>query len=109
MIADIGHLFDYPFMKRCAGTIVAVTAGLIGWFMVLRRQTFAGHTLAVIGFPGGAGAVLLGLSVQLGFFVFCIGGALVIAALRSPAHFRRSQPVASSVSPHWRPGSSLSL
>ncbi len=29
--------------------------------MVLRRQTFAGHTLALIGFPGAAGAVLLGL------------------------------------------------
>ena len=35
-----------------AGTIVAVVAGVVGWFMVLRRQSFAGHTLAVVGFPG---------------------------------------------------------
>ena len=43
-----------------AGTIVAVMAGAIGWFMVLRRQTFAGHTLSVIAFPGAAGATLAG-------------------------------------------------
>ena len=35
------------------GAIVAVVAGVVGWFMVLRRQSFAGHTLAVVGFPGG--------------------------------------------------------
>ena len=40
----------------------------IGWFMVLRRQTFAGHTLAVVGFPGAAGATLLGVSATLGYF-----------------------------------------
>ena len=39
-----------------AGTIVAVMAGVTGWFMVLRRQAFAGHTLSVIAFPGAAAA-----------------------------------------------------
>ena len=47
-----------------AGTIVAVIAGAIGWFMVLRRQSFAGHTLAVVSFPGAAGAILLGVSAS---------------------------------------------
>jgi zinc/manganese transport system permease protein len=65
-----------------------VVAGCIGWFMVLRRQTFAGHTLAVVGFPGAAGAVLVGLSAQVGFFVFCVAAALVMAAL--PQSGRRS-------------------
>ncbi len=76
-------LFEFQFMVNAfrAGTVVAVLAGTIGWFMVLRRQTFAGHTLALIGFPGAAGAVLIGLSPQLGFFAFCIGGALVIGAV----------------------------
>jgi zinc/manganese transport system permease protein len=83
LIEDVRQLFDFPFMVNAlrAGTIVAVTAGVIGWFMVLRRQAFAGHTLAVIGFPGGAGAVYLGLSAQLGFFAFCLVGALLIAVL----------------------------
>ena len=63
-----------------AGTIVAVMAGVVGWFMVLRRQTFAGHTLSVMAFPGAAGALLLGLSAAVGYFVFCGAGALVIGA-----------------------------
>src|SRR5205823_1850798 len=83
VLRDITQLFDFPFMVNAfrAGTAVAVTAGLVGWFMVLRKQSFAGHTLALIGFPGAAGAVFLGLSAQLGFFAFCLGGALVIALL----------------------------
>ena len=61
---DVRQLFDFEFMVNAyrAGTIVAVMAGLIGWFMVLRRQTFAGHTLALVGFPGASGAALLGIS-----------------------------------------------
>ena len=80
---DIGQLFEFPFMVNAfrAGTIVAITAGVIGWFMVLRRQTFAGHTLAVVGFPGAAAAAYLGVSAHLGYYAFCIAAALVIAAL----------------------------
>jgi len=82
LVSDVRQLLEFPFMVNAlrAGTVVAVTAGIVGWYMVLRRQTFAGHTLALIGFPGGAGAVLLGLSPQIGFFAFCVGGALVIGA-----------------------------
>src|SRR5437016_8074989 len=59
-------LFPYTTLFRSvnalrAGTIVAVVSGAMGWFMVLRRQTFAGHTLSLVGFPGAAGAILLGL------------------------------------------------
>jgi zinc/manganese transport system permease protein len=83
LVRDVRQLFEFPFMVNAfrAGTVVAVTAACIGWFMVLRRQSFAGHTLALVGFPGAAGAVLLGVSADLGFFAFCIVAALVIAAL----------------------------
>jgi zinc/manganese transport system permease protein len=83
LVTDVRQLFEFPFMVNAfrAGTIVAVVAGLIGWFMVLRRQTFAGHTLAVVGFPGAAGAVLLGFSSTVGFFAFSVAAALIIAAL----------------------------
>src|SRR3954471_20577134 len=80
-----------------AGTIVAVVAALVGWFMVLRAQSFAGHTLSIVGFPGAAGAVGLGgaagfgffallapppgVSASFGFFAFCTAAALVIAVL----------------------------
>jgi zinc/manganese transport system permease protein len=63
-----------------AGTIVAVMAGVVGWFMVLRRQTFAGHTLSVMAFPGATGALLIGLSAAAGYFIFTGLAALVIGA-----------------------------
>lgn len=80
---DVRQLLEFHFMRNAliAGTIVAVLAAAVGWFMVLRRQSFAGHTLAVVGFPGAAGAVLLGLSASAGYFCFSIVAALLIAAL----------------------------
>jgi zinc/manganese transport system permease protein len=76
-----------------AGTAVAVMAGAIGWFMVLRRQTFAGHTLAVIAFPGAAGASLAGLPLAAGYFGACVAGALALAGVsadRTGSHSRES-------------------
>ena len=83
LVDDVRQLLSFHFMLNAlrAGTIVAVVAGAVGYFMVLRRQSFAGHTLAVIGFPGAAGATWVGLSPVLGYFGFCVAGALVIAAL----------------------------
>jgi len=83
LVEDVRQLLAFHFMLNAlrAGTIVAVVAGAVGYFMVLRRQSFAGHTLAVIGFPGAAGATWLGISPVFGYFGFCIAGALVIAAL----------------------------
>lgn len=83
LIDDVRQLLAYEFMLNAlrAGTIVAVVAGAIGYLMVLRRQSFVGHTLSVVGFPGAAGATWLGLNASLGYFGFCIAGALVIAAL----------------------------
>ena len=83
LVEDVRQLLSFHFMLNAlrAGTIVAVVAGAVGYFMVLRRQSFAGHTLAVIGFPGAAGATWLGLTPALGYFGFCIAGALAIAAL----------------------------
>lgn len=83
LIADIQQLFAYHFMQTAflAGTLIAVMAGLIGYFMVLRRQSFAGHTLANVGFAGAAGAVLMGWSPVVGLLVFCIGAAIGISLL----------------------------
>jgi zinc/manganese transport system permease protein len=79
-------LFDYRFMINAfrAGTIVAVVSGAMGWCMVLRRQTFAGHTLSLVGFPGAAAAILLGLSPAIGYFGFCIVAGVVISMASPP-------------------------
>jgi zinc/manganese transport system permease protein len=63
------------------GTIVAVAAGLIGYFVVVRHSAFAAHALAHIGLPGATGAVLVGVPVVVGLGTFCVGGALVIGLL----------------------------
>lgn len=80
---DVRQMLAQHFMVNAlrAGTIVAVLAGAIGWFMVLRRQSFAGHTLAVVSFPGAAGAVLIGVSATAGYFAAAVAAALVIAAV----------------------------
>ena len=64
-----------------AATIVAIVAGTIGFFAVLRRSAFAAHALPQGAFAGAACASLLGLSTILGLFVFSILGAISIALL----------------------------
>lgn len=83
LVDDVHRLLEFHFMVNAvrAGTIVAIVAAVIGWFMVLRRQTFAGHTLSVVAFPGAAAAILIGISAAWGYFGFCIIAALVIASV----------------------------
>jgi zinc/manganese transport system permease protein len=80
---DLHALFAFHFMVNAlrAGTITAVLASIAGWFMVLRRQTFAGHTLSVVAFPGAAGATWLGVSALWGYFSFSLAAALLISAV----------------------------
>lgn len=84
------QILTSAFMRNAliGGTLVALAAGLIGYFIVVRNTAFAAHALAHIGFPGATGAVLLGVPVTLGLGVFCIGGALVIGALGKKADER---------------------
>jgi zinc/manganese transport system permease protein len=93
---DVRQLVSFTFMVNAleAGTIVAVMAGVIGWFMVLRRQTFAGHTLSVVAFPGAAAATLAGLPVALGYFGFCGVGALALAGISGARRSHGSESAA---------------
>jgi zinc/manganese transport system permease protein len=93
LIWDFRQLTAYPFMVNAleAGTIVAVMAGVVGWFMVLRRETFAGHTLSVMAFPGATFALLLGLSAAVGYYAFCGACALVIGAAAGTRRHRSEQ------------------
>ena len=91
-LSDFEQLTEFSFMVQAleAGTIVAVMAGAVGWFMVLRRQTFAGHTLGMVAFPGAAGATLVGLPLAFGYFGACAAAALVLAAVSRPAGVGRA-------------------
>jgi zinc/manganese transport system permease protein len=80
---DVSELVEYHFMVNAllAGGIVAVMAGLVGWVMVLRREAFAGHTLAMMAFPGASAAALIGIPAAWGYFAFCGAGGLAIGRL----------------------------
>jgi zinc/manganese transport system permease protein len=86
VVSDLQQLLAFHFMLNAlrAGSIVAVMAAALGWFMVLRRQAFAGHTLALVSFPGAAAAIWAGISAAAGYFGACIGAAAVIAMVPRP-------------------------
>ncbi|HLB97160.1 MAG TPA: metal ABC transporter permease [Acetobacteraceae bacterium] len=71
-------MLDYDFMRHAfaAAAIVAVVAGLVGYFLVLRGQTFAGHALAHVGFTGATGAVLVGASPLAGLVVATVAAGV---------------------------------
>src|SRR6185312_16027335 len=60
----IATILDYDFMRIAfaAGFVVAVLAGAVGYFLVLRNLVFAGHALSHVGFAGATGALLIGLA-----------------------------------------------
>jgi zinc/manganese transport system permease protein len=82
-VHDVELLWRYPFMRHAfvAGTAVAVMCGVVGWFVVLRREAYAAHSLAMVAFPGATAAAYLGLAPVLGYFAGGAVGALVVAGL----------------------------
>jgi zinc/manganese transport system permease protein len=85
VIADIAALFQYQFMDNAyaAGTMVAIVAGAIGYFVVLRSSAFAAHALSHIGFAGATGAVVLSLNPIVGLLAFTTASGMAIGALGS--------------------------
>jgi len=81
-------IFDYEFMRNAfaAATIVAIVSGSIGYFLVLRGETFAGHALSHVGFPGATGAVLIGISPFLGLTVFTVLAGIGISLVGEKAN-----------------------
>src|SRR5476651_1040409 len=73
-ITSTTPMLDYDFMRTAfaAATIVAILAGLVGYFLVLRGQTFAGHALAHVGFTGATGAVLIGAPPLAGLVLLTV-------------------------------------
>ena len=97
LLADLQLLLQFHFMQNAlvVGTLVALLAGAIGYFIVLRGQSFAAHMLSQVGFPGAAAGVLLHTSPVVGLMVFCVGGALGVSlAGRSVDAGRRTESAA---------------
>jgi zinc/manganese transport system permease protein len=76
-------MLTYDFMLRAFGAsgIVALVAGTVGYFLVMRGQTFAGHALSHVGFAGATGAALIGLSPLAGMIVLTVVAGTAMGAL----------------------------
>ena len=79
--------FAYEFMRHAyaACAIVGVVAGAVGYLLVLRGETFAGHALSHVGFPGATGAALLGFSPFVGLTLFTVLAGVGIGLLGARA------------------------
>ncbi len=79
----IEAMLDYDFMRNAfaAATVVAIVSGMVGYFLVLRGQTFAGHALAHVGFTGATGAVLIGMTPLGGMVLATVAAGIGMGAL----------------------------
>jgi zinc/manganese transport system permease protein len=93
LLLDLQQMWGYEFMQHAfeAGTLVAIIAGITGYFVVLRRSAFTAHAFSEIGFAGAAGAVLWGFPPIFGLLLGSTLGALAIAALGRRATNRDTQ------------------
>jgi zinc/manganese transport system permease protein len=80
IITIIATMLEYDFMRNAfaAAGVAAVVSGLVGYFLVLRGQTFAGHALGHIGFAGATGAVLIGLAPVWGLVGVTVAAGIVM-------------------------------
>jgi zinc/manganese transport system permease protein len=83
MITATIAMLEYDFMRNAfaAAGIAAVVSGLVGYFLVLRGQTFAGHALSHIGFAGATGAVLIGIASVWGLVGFTVAAGIGMGLL----------------------------
>lgn len=93
LLIDLQQIFHYQFMQHAfeAGTVIAIVAGIVGYFVVLRRSAFAAHALAHIGFAGAAGSVLFGISPVIGLLVSTNISGFTMAILGTRAAHRDTQ------------------
>ena len=75
-------MFGHEFMRNAflAGTFVALACGLVGYFVVLRAQVFAGDALSHVAFTGALAAAAAGIDLRVGLFAATILVALGMGA-----------------------------
>jgi zinc/manganese transport system permease protein len=77
------NAFHHPYFVHAllAGTAIALAAGLVGFFLVLRAQVFTGDALSHVAFTGTLAALALGYDARLGLFAASVVFAVVIGTL----------------------------
>jgi zinc/manganese transport system permease protein len=80
-------MFAHEFMRNAflAGTFVALACGLVGYFLVLRAEVFAGDALSHVAFTGALAAAAAGVDLRVGLFAATVLVALAMGAAGSRA------------------------
>jgi zinc/manganese transport system permease protein len=83
MIMAMITMLEYDFMQNAfaAAGVAAVVSGLVGYFLVLRGQTFAGHALSHIGFAGATGAMLISVAPVWGLVGLTVAAGIGMGLL----------------------------
>lgn len=89
-VTDLRTMFAFEFMRNAftAGTMIALVAAVVGYFVVLRRSAFATHALGHTGFSGAAAAVLVGVQPVYGLLLFTMGAGGAMGLLGNRASNR---------------------
>ncbi len=76
-------MFAHEFVRNAylAGTAIALACGVVGWFVLLRSQLFAGDAMSHFAFVGAVGAAASGIDLRIGLFAVTIVLAGAMAAL----------------------------
>jgi len=88
LIQDVREMLSVDFMRHAflAGTVLAIVAGLVGYFVVLRNLVFATEALSHVTFTGALGVAILGYNPLLGLF-----GVTMLVGLSMGALGRRTR------------------
>jgi zinc/manganese transport system permease protein len=77
----VGMFSGFMVNTWAVATIVAVVAGVVGFFVVLRGSAFVADALPTGAFAGAAGASLIGVNALIGLGAFSLLGAVGIGWL----------------------------
>jgi len=76
-------MLSHAYMQHAllAGTAIAVLSGIVGYFVVLRGQVFAGDALSHVAYAGALAALAAGLDLRFGLFAATVGVGVVLGLL----------------------------
>src|ERR1700739_3521477 len=82
MIEHLANYLSYEFVRNAlvAGSLAGILGAVVGYFVVIRKVSFAAHALAHIGFTGATGAALFALSPLEGMLAISVLAGITMGA-----------------------------
>lgn len=83
----LGHMLRLGFIQHAllAGTAIALLSGLVGYFVVLRTQVFAGDAMSHVAYTGSLAALAAGVDLRIGLFAATVAVGLFLGLIAGRA------------------------